>query len=148
MTVRIIHTQKQGPTALEAINKQVALELDAGKKVFTEVKAWEEKKLDIQRNYYHGIVLKTIAGQAMIDGKKYSLKSWKEYFRAEYLGEEIQGFDNPMTGKYEEKVVRISSEDLSIREYAKLIEKVTAFAVTDLDVRFMAFDKYAERMGW
>jgi len=43
-----------------------------------------------------------------------------------------------MTGKKSRRHVRISTEDLGIRKYAELIERVTAFAVTELGVTFSA----------
>ena len=43
---------------------------------------------------------------------------------------------NPMTGKRVRRRERISSEDLGVRAYNALIERVTAFAVTELGVEF------------
>jgi hypothetical protein len=46
---------------------------------------------------------------------------------------------NPMTGKKHRRRVRKSTEDLGVKAYAELIERVTAFAVTELSVEFPAY---------
>lgn len=103
-----------------------------------EVRLHEDAKTDGQRRYYHGVVLKEIAQQARIDGKAFPLSVWKEHFRNEYLGFKTVTHINPITGKKSRRRERQSTEGLGVRGYAKLIERVTAFAVVELDVRFSA----------
>jgi hypothetical protein len=43
---------------------------------------------------------------------------------------------DPMTGKRKRRKVRISTEDLGVKAYSKLIDQVTAFACTELGVLF------------
>lgn len=110
-------------------------QIAAGKPVDIEVRLHEDAKTDRQRAYYHGVVLKAIAGQAAPCGVKHNLGVWKEFFRAEYLGFKTVSVLNPVTGKKSRRRVRVSSEELGVRGYSQLIERVTAFAVTELGVR-------------
>lgn len=105
----------------------------------------EDALSDRQRRYYHGVVITEIAQQAKVEGAKHPFKVWKEYFRETYLGSRVETVQNPMTGLYKKVEVRISTEDLNVKEYSDLIEKVTAFAVTDLGVRFScpSWEEYA-----
>lgn len=108
----------------------------AGNRITLECRLTEDAKTDAQRRFYHGIILKQIAQQAVVNGQKFPLAVWKEHFRNEYLGFRTVTYTNPMTGKKSRRRVRKSSEDLGVKGYAHLIEKVTAFAVTELSVQF------------
>lgn len=110
----------------------------AGHRLVAEFRLAEDVKTDGQRKYYHGIVLAEIAKQARVNGQKFPLAVWKEHFRNEYLGFKTVTFVNPMNGKKSRRRVRKSSEDLGVKGYAVLIERVTAFACTDLGVEFPA----------
>lgn len=110
--------------------------MQAGHRLAVEIRLAEDAKTDQQRKYYHGVILKEIAQQAMANGQKFPLAVWKEHFRSECLGFKTVSFVNPITGKKSRRRVRISTEDLGIRAYNKLIERVTAFAVTELGVEF------------
>jgi hypothetical protein len=112
--------------------------LMAGHRLVGEFRLAEDAKTDGQRSYYHGVVLKEIAKQATVNGQRFPLPVWKEHFRNEYLGFKTVTYVNPMTGKKSRRRVRKSTEDLGVKAYAALIEKVTAFAVTDLGVEFPA----------
>lgn len=101
-----------------------------------EVRPYEDKLSDQQRRYYHGHILTEIARQARPDGKQYPMSVWKEFFRDRFLGTKRKACVNPITGRKSKRNVRVSTEDLGVRGYANLIERVTAFAVTDLGVNF------------
>jgi len=110
----------------------------AGHRLIGEFRLAEDVKTDGQRRYYHGVVLTEIAKQAQVNGQKFPLAVWKEHFRNEYLGFKTVTFINPMNGKKSRRRVRKSTEDLGVKAYANLIERVTAFACTDLGVEFPA----------
>ena len=112
--------------------------LMAGHKLVAEFRLAEDAKTDAQRKFYHGVVLTEIAKQARVNGQKFPLAVWKEHFRAENLGFKTVSCTNPMTGKKHRRRVRKSTEDLGVKAYAHLIERVTAFACTDLGVEFPA----------
>lgn len=107
-----------------------------GHQLAVEIRTAEDAKTDAQRRFYHGIVLKQIAQQAMVNGQKFALATWKEFFREKYLGFKTVTYTNPMTGKKHRRRVRQSTEGLGVKAYATLTERVTAFAVTELGVVF------------
>ena len=118
----------------------------AGHRLEVEFRLHEDAKTDRQRAYYHGVVLKTIAQQARPNGVQFPLAVWKEHFRAEYLGHKTVTTKNPLTGKKVRRRQRVSTEDLGVKGYSKLIDRVSAFAATELGVTFPAsFDQW-ERM--
>lgn len=107
-----------------------------GKRLAISIVEAEDAKSDQQRRYYHGVVLTEIAEQAKANGQKFAMPVWKEFFRDKFLGFKVKTFTNPVTGKKSRRRVRISTEDLGVKAYSNLIERVTAFAVTDLGVEF------------
>lgn len=108
----------------------------AGHGTVVEVRTAEDVKTDKQRRYLHGYVLMTIARQAAPGGQKFDMKTWKEHFRAEFLGFKTVTVKNPMTGKKVRRRVRVSTEDLGVKGYSEYIDRVTAFAATELGVEF------------
>lgn len=118
-------------------------QLMAGNKIVVEARLYDDMLSTQQRKYLHGVIYNEIAKQAVIDGRKYSLAIWKEYARNKFLGEKIETVINPMTGAERKEVVRVSSESLTVKQYTLLIEQVTAWATTDLNVNFyMSFDEW------
>ena len=121
-------------------------ELIAGNRHVAEIRPYEDHLTDRQRSYYHGYILKEITRQARPEGQAFSFKSWKEHFRETYLGNKRVTHINPLTGRKSRRSVRVSTEDLGVRGYATLIEKVTAFAVTELGVVFdVSMDEFIDQ---
>jgi hypothetical protein len=110
--------------------------IEAGKRVAIMAMEEEDSKSVKQRNYYHKCVLVEIAEQAIVNGEHFDMKVWKEHFRKLYVGSKWVYDKDPMTGKKKRYKVRISTEDLGIRAYSKLIDQVSAFAATELGVTF------------
>lgn len=138
---------EQGRTSLMgSVAPWCKAQWEAGRRVEAEFRLYEDAKTDRQRRYYHGVVLKTIAEQARPNGQSFPLKVWKEHFRAEYLGFKTRTELNPITGKKSRRRIRISTEDLGIKAYSKLIDRVSAFAATELGVTFPATFEQWERM--
>lgn len=105
-----------------------------GHAVEIEIRLHEDAKTDRQRGYYHGVVLKTISRHQMPDGTQYDLRTWKEFFRERFLGHKTVTFKNPITGKKHRRRQRISTEDIGVKKYADLIERVIAYASIELGV--------------
>ncbi len=114
----------------------VKANVTAGRKVVMEARLADDMKSDQQRRYLHGVVLTQIAQQANVNGQKFAMPVWKEFFRDKFLGFKTVSFTDPMTGKRHRRRVRISTEDLGVKKYAEYIEKITAFACTELSVVF------------
>lgn len=143
MSEMVLHTEWREPQQAHAsLSGQVwpwaKSMLAAGHRLVLEVRLAEDAKTDGQRRFYHGVILAEIAKQATVNGQRFPLAVWKEHFRSEYLGFKTVTCTNPMTGKKHRRRVRKSTEDLGVKAYAQLIERVTAFACTDLGVEFPA----------
>jgi len=110
--------------------------IEAGKRVSVTAMEEEDSKSIRQRRYYHGVVLAEIAQQATINGQKFDMPVWKSYMRERFVGYRWEVSKNPMTGKKQRRKLRISSEDLSVKAYSRLIDEVSAFAATELNVIF------------
>jgi len=121
-------------------------ELVAGNRHVAEIRPYEDHLTDRQRKYYHGYILMEIARQARPGDQVFSMATWKEHFRKTFLGEKRKSYTNPLTGRKSKRSVRVSTEDLGVRGYATLIEKVTAFAVTELGVVFdVSMDEFIDQ---
>lgn len=112
-------------------------ELSAGRQVVIEARLAEDCKTDKQRKYLHGYILMTIAQQAAPNGVKFPMPVWKEHFRSEFLGFKTVTTKNPITGKKLRRRVRVSTEDLGVKGYSEYIDRVAAYAATDLAVEFV-----------
>ena len=135
----ILRNAEQAAMAIRNVAAPKCREIWAtGQLVEATFRTQEDAKTDRQRAYYHGVVLKTIAQQARPNGEQHALAVWKEYFRAEYLGYKTVTTKNPLTGKKVRRRVRVSTEDLGVKGYSQLIDRVSAFAATDLGVTFPA----------
>lgn len=110
--------------------------LQSGREQLLVVSEWEDHLSVKQRGYYHKVILTEIAKQVSHEGVRHPMATWKEFIRAKFLGSKRVTFINPLTGRKSRRSVRVSTESLGVRRYNKLIELVTAYAVTELDVRF------------
>mgnify|MGYP003528932380 CR=1 FL=1 len=110
--------------------------LKDGHALVAEFRLAEDHKTDKQRKYFHGVILTEIARKAKVNGERFDFRTWKEFFRKEYLGFKTVTTINPMTGKKSRNRVRVSTEDLGVKAYSNYIDRVTAFAVTELGVEF------------
>ncbi len=131
-----LQNEVQGHAAVKAVWSWAKAQLSAGRPVDLEARLHEDAKTDKQRRYLHGYVLMTIARQAKVNGQQFDMRTWKEHFRAEFLGFKTVTTKNPMTGKKVRRRVRVSTEDLGVKGYGEYIERVTAFAVMNLGVEF------------
>ena len=106
-----------------------------GHALVLEARLLDDAITDAQRGYFHGVVLTEIAAFARPNGEQFPLKVWKEFFRAEFLGFNTVTSVNPITKKKARRRVRISTEDLGVRALAAYIDRVIAYAATDLGVQ-------------
>lgn len=97
-----------------------------------------------QRNFYHGYVLLTIANTAVVAGRKHDLATWKEYFRSTFLGWRFKSYSVPGRNRKARRRERISTEDIGVRAYSQLIDKVLAYGATELGIEW----EYQSREDW
>jgi len=132
-----MHNPQQGHAALTGQGWPWAKSmLMAGHRLVVEFRPLDDEKTERQRRYYHGVVLTEIAQQAVVNGQRFPMHVWKEYYRDKFLGHKVKSFVNPVTGRKVRRRVRVSTEDLGVKAYSELIEKVTADAATEHGVEF------------
>jgi len=107
-------------------------QMKQGRELVLEARLLDDDITQRQRGYLHGVVLTEIALYARPGGVRHDMKTWKEYFRSEFLGFKVVTSVNPITGRKVRRRVRISTEDLGIRAMAEYIDRVVAFAATEL----------------
>jgi hypothetical protein len=141
----ILSSPNQAHTAIKSAWEYAKPQLFGGRKLVMRIVDHEEAKTAQQRKYIHGYIYLEISKQAVVGGQKFNLATWKEHFRSVFLGDEVVEVLNPMTGVITKQAVRVSTESLGVRGYNKLIEQVTAFATTELGVRFdESFESWVE----
>jgi hypothetical protein len=89
-----------------------------------------------QRRFLHGPVLGQISEQAVVAGVRYAMPVWKEHLREKFLGFTWECVRRPGQKRATPRKVRISTESLSVKQYSEYIDKVLAYAATDLGVAF------------
>ncbi len=155
----IVRTREQ---AHQAITHGYALakELTAdGKRVRIDIGEDEEDLTIKQRGFLHKAVFPQIAEQVTFeDGSRFEWRVWKEMFRARFLGDRwvmkaIPRWDKA-TGRWitpkkrTPHKVRVSTEDLSIKQYSAYIDTVIDTAVADYGVTFHFIDFEREEVRW
>lgn len=136
MNQLVLHNATQAHQALTKLWQQLKNELIAGHKKLIEYRDFDDHLSDQQRRFYHGYILEEISKQARPQNVQHSMQIWKDHFRKTYLGSKRIKSVNPITGKKSYYMKRISSEDLGVRGYNRLIDLVTDFATLELNVNF------------
>jgi hypothetical protein len=89
-----------------------------------------------QRRFLHGPVLGQIAERAVVNGQQFSAATWKEHFRRLFLGDRWVSMRLPGAKRATPQRQRVSSEDLTVKQYSEFIERILAYAVTELGIEF------------
>jgi len=95
-----------------------------------------EDKSSKQRRFLHGPVLGQISEQASVGGIRYAMPVWKEHLRAMFLGFTWESVRYPGQKRATPRKVRISTESLSVKQYSDYLDKVLAYAASELGVVF------------
>lgn len=107
-----------------------------------------DEKSAKQRRFLHGVVFSQIAEQVVMpDGTRYVAAIWKEHFRKLFLPDQWESRRMPGAKRATPHRVRISTEDLSLLQYSRLIDSVIDHAVKEWGVTFdfVAEDREAVR---
>jgi hypothetical protein len=105
-----------------------------------------------QRRFYHGVVLKQIHEQ-MRDpdtGRPFLYVAIKEHYRKTFLGTNgirWEHYKAPGEKRARPHAVRMSTEDLSVKQYSELIDKVIADA-SEAGVAFEFDQQEREAVRW
>jgi len=131
-----LHSPDQARAVLKAHTLPwVGQQLEQGRQLVAEFRLLDDDITDKQRAYLHAVVLAEIALYARPGGQQFPMKVWKEHFRKEWLGFKTVTNINPITGRKHRTRVRVSTEDLGITAMAKYIDRIIAFAATELGVQ-------------
>lgn len=130
-----LHTPDQGHQAVaKSLWPWARQQLEQGRALVLECRLLEDDITDKQRAYLHTVVLTEIALYARPGDQQFPMKVWKEHFRKEWLGFKTVTNINPITGKKHRTRVRVSTEDLGITAMAEYIDRIIAYAATELGV--------------
>lgn len=96
----------------------------------------EDDKTVQQNRFYWGVILMQISEQARIGGHQYTVDAWHELFKRQHLPRVkktcyVAGKKRPVVS-----ITIGTTKGLGVRKMSDYIEKVIAFAATDLGVRF------------
>ena len=133
----IMHNPQQGHEVLtKTLWPQCKAQLIAGKKLAVTIRELEDERTLKQHRFYRGPVLGAISAQASIEGQNWSQDAWHELFKRQFLPRQVTKCK--VAGKKRPVVsVKIASTTgLSIKKMSVYLEKVIAFAATDLGVVF------------
>jgi len=130
-----LHSPDQARAVLKAHTLPwVGQQLEQGRQLVAEFRLLDDDITDKQRAYLHAVVLAEIALYARPGGQQFPMKVWKEHFRKEWLGFKTVTNINPLTGRKHRTRVRVSTEDLGITAMAEYIDRIIAYAATELGV--------------
>jgi len=118
------------------------LPLDGSKEVV--IRDYVKPQSHLQRKLMFGVRLEEIAKQAWVNGRQYSVLTWHEYFKEEYLpekfieGETLEGYQKWI--EMPNGTVRMagSTTKLTTRGQINYMHQVEAYAAQELGVRFSA----------
>lgn len=119
-----------------------------GKRVKVVVKEADDELSIAQRGFLHKAVLPQIAEQYVFpDGSRYAWQVWKEFWRARFLGDRwvlkaIPRWDAKLGRMVQPKRKtphreRVSTEDLSCKQYSEYTNKIIDHATLELGVNFV-----------
>lgn len=104
----------------------------ANRMLVAEVRLLDDDVTDKQRGYLHAGVLTQIAQEAVVNGERFPMEVWKEWYRSQFLGFKVVTSIDPFTGRKVRRRHRISTEDLGVKGMAEYIDRVIAHASTEL----------------
>lgn len=107
----------------------------AGKQAVITAKEFEDDRSLQQNRHYFGVILKAISEQARTPDQ-WAPEAWHELYRRLFLGYSIK--KHLVAGRKKTVVIRSlrSTRDLTVKQFAEYVEKITAHATTDLGVVF------------
>lgn len=131
-------TGEQSIAAINSIIQSNWKPLNAsGTPLFVIITSAEEKRRAQQNKYYWGVVIRSIAEQAWVNGQQFSAEAWHELFATMY------GIHKDVTLPHGEVVTkRLSTTEMKVREFSEYTEKVTSYGALELGVRFPAAEQY------
>lgn len=91
----------------------------------------EQPRTIAQNKRYFGYLLKAIAAQGWVDGRQFSAAVWHDH-----LAEEFGVIEEVVMPNGEIRTRRKSTTEMSVAEFSEFMQRVEAYAATELGVRF------------
>lgn len=109
----------------------------AGKTVHIQAGEAEDDRSVQQNRYYWGVLLKAISEQVRTPDR-WTAEAWHQLMRRQFLGYGIR--KQTVAGRKKPVVIRAlrSTRDLTVKQFAEYLEKITAYAITELGVALEA----------
>jgi hypothetical protein len=101
-----------------------------------------------QRRFLHGPVLNQISEQVVVNGERFVMAMWKEYFRKRFLGSRYMMQKLPGQKRATPIKERVSTEHLGDRAYSNYIDQVIDTAVVEFGVEFVFKDIEREEVRY
>jgi hypothetical protein len=134
-----IHTGDEGRVVFQQAMAHARAMVDNGERVLVVVGPALEPISIRQRRFLHGPALGQISEQARVNGERYTVDTWKEFYRRMFLGTNGARYEMqrlPGAKRATPRRVPVSTETLGIRAYATFIDQIIAHAATELNVHF------------
>lgn len=133
---RIVKTREDAHRAVTQAYANAQAILLNGKPARIVCEEHEDDRTIQQNRFYWGPCLREIAEQAVIEGQRWTAEAWHELFKRMFLGYEIK--KTRVAGKKRPVVIRRlkSTTGLKVKAMGIYLDKLQAFASTDLSVRF------------
>jgi hypothetical protein len=90
-----------------------------------------------QRGFLHAAVFPQIAEQVVLNGERFAPETWKEHYRRKFLPDRWKVRKLPGAKRATPQRVRVSTEDLSVKQYSEHIDMVIADATVEFGVTFI-----------
>lgn len=133
----VLHGLKETTDLWHLLQREARSSAAAGSPLRVTVSQREEGVQDGQTKHYWGHILKDIAAQVVVDGKRFPAPVWHEHFAMRFLPmKEVQGPYGPMQVRSSTGKGQISKRDM-----AEYIRQVEAHAASELGVRFVEYDQ-------
>jgi hypothetical protein len=128
-----LHEPEQARTLLrERALPWIGEQLKQGRELVAEFRLLDDDITEKQRGYLHAGVLTQISKEAVVNGERFPMETWKEWYRSQFLGFKVVTSIDPFTRKKSRRRVRVSTESLGVRGMAIYIDRVIAHASTEL----------------
>lgn len=116
---------------LDFVRSNAQAFIDRGTPLRIIITSEQQKRTPEQNRFYFGVVLKTIAEQAWIEGTQYSADVWHEH-----LAEKFCPRVEFLLPYGEVRTRRKSTTEMTVKEFSDYVTTVQAHAGTELGVSF------------
>jgi hypothetical protein len=126
MTTFVLRAPEHAHKLIAFLKENAGEQARIGQPLVVSIEAYAVKRSVEQNRKLHAI-LNEIAENVYIDGRRYDVEAWKEQVRRRFIGTEE--LDLPNGTRIERGV---STTTLNASQFSELIERVSAWAATEL----------------